>query len=133
MTKTYVLATLIAAMLVSPAFAASGEYNNMDAFGLANGKGMRTKCDVSGQYQGKTYCFGSEERKVEFMKQPDTYRAKADAFYTAKASDPNWQPCDYNPVDPDPQLLQLMSPATCGDNSKGAHPREWAPFFDSNS
>jgi YHS domain-containing protein len=87
-------------MLVSPAFAASGEYNNMDALGLTNGKGMWTKCDVSGQYQGKTNCFGSEERKVEFMKQPETYRAKADAFCTAKARDPNWQPCDYDPVDP---------------------------------
>jgi hypothetical protein len=49
MTKTYVLAALVAAMLVSPAFAASGEYNNMDALCLANRKGMRTKCDVSGQ------------------------------------------------------------------------------------
>jgi YHS domain-containing protein len=73
----------------------------MDALDLANVKGMRTKCDVSGQYLGKTYCFGSEERKAEFMRQPDTYRAKADAFYTAKVSNPNWQPCDYNPVNPD--------------------------------
>jgi YHS domain-containing protein len=113
MTKTYVLAALVAAMLVSPAFAASGEHNNMDALGLANGKGMRTKCDVSGEYQGKTYCFGSEERKVEFMKQPDTYRAKADAFYTAKAKRPELaalrlQPCWSG----FPQLLQLMSLAT---------------------
>jgi hypothetical protein len=36
------------------------------------------------------------------MKQPDTYRAKPDAFCTAKASDPNWQPCDYKKsVNPD--------------------------------
>lgn len=102
MTKTSVLTALVVVMLgASPAFATSGEYKNMDALGLANGKGMRTKCDVSGQYLGKTYCFGSEERKTEFMKQPDSYRAKADAFYASKASDPNWQPCDYNPVNPD--------------------------------
>jgi hypothetical protein len=35
------------------------------------------------------------------MKQPDTYRAKPDAFCMAKASDPNRQPCDYRPVNPD--------------------------------
>ena len=36
--------------------------------GLASGKGMKTPCKISGEYEGKTYCFRNENAKAEFMK-----------------------------------------------------------------
>lgn len=33
-------------------------------------------------YKGKTYCFGNEEAKTEFMKDPDANLAKAEAYYS---------------------------------------------------
>ena len=96
MSKTYLLsATVIFMLTAGSAFAASGEYQNLDAMVLANGHGARTTCDITGQYEGKTYCFGDDESKSQFMKEPATFRAKADAVYATKVNDPNWKPCDY--------------------------------------
>jgi YHS domain-containing protein len=69
MPKTYVLLVL-AVVLAAPAAAVAGpgEYQSLDAMGLASGKGMKTPCKVSGDYEGKTYCFRSEDAKAEFMK-----------------------------------------------------------------
>jgi YHS domain-containing protein len=82
--------------LLIPISAAAGEYQNLDAMGLASGKGMRTRCEAAGQYEGKTYCFHDEGRKRQFMADPAGNRTKADSFYNSKQSDPNWTPCDYS-------------------------------------
>jgi len=68
--------------LLIPISAAAGEYQNLDAMGLASGKGMRTRCEAAGQYEGKTYCFHDEGRKRQFMADPAGNRTKADSFYT---------------------------------------------------
>jgi YHS domain-containing protein len=70
--------------------------------GLAYGKGMRTRCETYGQYEGKTYCFRNEDAKTEFMKDPPGNRARRMIIMTAKRADPNWTPCDYTtpPTDP---------------------------------
>jgi YHS domain-containing protein len=96
MPKTYVLLVL-AVVLAAPAAAVAGpgEYQSLDAMGLASGKGMKTPCKVSGDYEGKTYCFRSEDAKAEFMKDAAGNRSKADAYYGGKSSDPNWTPCNY--------------------------------------
>jgi YHS domain-containing protein len=97
MTKTCLLgATVLLVFGASAALAASGEYQNLDPTALANGKGWRTTCDINAQIDGRTYCFATEDTKGEFMKDPVSMRAKADAFYASKANDPNWTPCDYN-------------------------------------
>ena len=70
--------------LSTAAFAVSGEYNNMCAMGLAMGKDIATDCSINGQIGGKTYCFGSEEAKTDFMKDPDGNLAKAQAYYSSK-------------------------------------------------
>ena len=36
--------------------------------GLALGKDIKTDCSINGQIGGKTYCFGSQDAKTEFMK-----------------------------------------------------------------
>ena len=95
-----------AALLLGSTVAMAGEYQNLDAFGLASGKGQRTKCDISEQVGEKTYCFGDETRRAAFMKDPEGNRAKADAFYASKVNDPNWTPCDYG---------CNIGPNCCGD------------------
>jgi len=87
MPKTHVLLALVV-LSVAPAaaVAGSGEYQSLDAMGLASGKGMKTPCKVSGDYEGKTYCFRNEDAKAEFMKDAAGNRSKADAYYGSKSS-----------------------------------------------
>ena len=81
MPKTHLLVAL-AVLLAGPATAVAGsaEYQSLDAMGLASGKGMKTPCKISGEYEGKTYCFRNEDAKAEFMKDADGNRAKADSY-----------------------------------------------------
>ena len=85
--KTYISSALAGAFLIGMATAAlavTGEYSNMCTMGLALGKDIQTDCSINGQIGGKTYCFGSEEAKVEFMKNPTENLAKAQAYYSKK-------------------------------------------------
>jgi YHS domain-containing protein len=95
MTTTRIYIAACALSLAASTAAIAGEYQNLDATGLAYSRGMKTTCDISEQVEGKTYCFGSESSKAQFMKDPTGHRAKADAYYASKASDPNWKPCRY--------------------------------------
>jgi YHS domain-containing protein len=66
------------------ALAVTGEYNNMCTMGLALGKDVATDCSINGQIGGKTYCFGSDQAKADFMKDPEGNLAKAQAYYATK-------------------------------------------------
>ena len=66
------------------ALALTGEYSNMCTMGLALGKDVQTDCSINGLIGGKTYCFGSEDAKTEFMKDPQGNLAKAQAYYSKK-------------------------------------------------
>jgi len=70
-----------ALMFATAAFAATGEYDNMCTMGLALDKKVETDCSVNAEIDGKTYCFGNEEAKTLFMKDPEGNLAKADSFY----------------------------------------------------
>jgi YHS domain-containing protein len=59
------------------AHAATGEYDDMCAMGVVMGKEVKTDCSINAQIDGKTYCFGSEDAKTEFMKDPAGNVAKA--------------------------------------------------------
>lgn len=63
------------------ALAATGEFDDMCTQGLAMGKEVKTDCSVNATYKGKTYCFGNEDAKAAFMKDPDANLAKAEAYY----------------------------------------------------
>ena len=76
-----VLAAALALGLTTAAYAATGEFNNLCAEGLAQHKQIKTDCSINGSYQGKTYCFGSDNAKETFMKDPATHLTKAEAFY----------------------------------------------------
>ena len=79
--KTAIAATAFSIALAGAAFAASGEFDGMCAQGLASGQKVKTDCSISGQVDGKTYCFGNEDAKTEFMKDPEGNLAKAKANY----------------------------------------------------
>jgi YHS domain-containing protein len=85
MTRTYATAALAGAFMLGLAtagLAATGEFDDMCTMGLAMGKEVKTDCSISAAHEGKTYCFGSEDAKAEFMKDPSANLAKAKEYYT---------------------------------------------------
>jgi YHS domain-containing protein len=82
MFRTVALASAFSFALATGALAVTGEFNNMCAEGLALHKEIKTDCSIHGVYQGKTYCFGSEQAKQDFMKDPAANLAKAEQFYS---------------------------------------------------
>ena len=87
MRKAYVTSALAGVFLLgiaTAALAVTGEYDNMCTMGLAMCKDIQTDCSINGQLGGKTYCFGSEEAKTTFMKDPQGNLAKAQEYYSKK-------------------------------------------------
>jgi len=79
---TSAIAGAFALGLATVALAATkGEFDNMCAEGLALHKEIKTDCSVSGEYKGKTYCFGNEQAKTDVMKDPQANLKKAEAYY----------------------------------------------------
>jgi YHS domain-containing protein len=84
MLRTYATSALAGALmfgLAGAAVAATGQFDNMCAWGLANHKDVNTDCSVNTTIKGKTYCFSSEDAKSQFMKNPDANLSKAEHFY----------------------------------------------------
>ena len=73
----FAIAGLMVLGLSTGAYAAKGEYDDNCAMGAAMGKEIKTDCSINAQIDGKTYCFGSEDAKTEFMKDPKGNVAKA--------------------------------------------------------
>jgi YHS domain-containing protein len=51
----------------------------MCAEGFALHKRIKTDCSVNTEYKGKTYCFGNEQAKTDFMKDPKANLAEAES------------------------------------------------------
>ena len=87
MSRAYITSALAGALLLgltTAALAVTGEYDNMCTQGLASGKEVKTDCSVNTTLDGKTYCFGNEAAKTEFMKDPKANLAKAQSYYKSK-------------------------------------------------
>jgi hypothetical protein len=56
--------------------ASAGEYKNADALSVAQGKPKRTDCSIKEDVDTKTYCFGDEAAKSEFMKGRQSQRCQ---------------------------------------------------------
>jgi YHS domain-containing protein len=87
MARGYIASAFAGVLLLglsTAALAVTGEYDNMCTMGLAMGKDIKTDCSINGQIGGKTYCFGSQEARTEFMKAPEANLAKAQAYYSKK-------------------------------------------------
>lgn len=73
-------ASLLAAagLVLSGASAFAGEFGDHCAWGLANGKKVKTDCSVNMKGpEGKVYCFSSEDAKASFAKDAPGNLAKA--------------------------------------------------------
>jgi YHS domain-containing protein len=79
------LAGLFALGLATAAFAATGEFDNMCAMGLAAGKAVKVDCTINADVNGKTYCFGNEDAKNAFMQDPEGNIAKAEKTFKEQA------------------------------------------------
>lgn len=75
------LAGAVALGFATAGFAATGEFDNMCAMGLATDQKVETDCSVNATYEGKTYCFGNEAAKEKFMENPEENLAKAKEYY----------------------------------------------------
>ena len=88
MTSIFRTSAIAGALLLGfglAAFAATnGEFDNMCAEGLSLHKDIKTDCSVNASLQGKTYCFGNDKAKMEFMKDPHGNLAKAQTYYSTK-------------------------------------------------
>lgn len=87
MAKGYITSAFAGALLLgltTAAMAVTGEFDNMCTQGLAMGKDVKTDCSVNATIEGKTYCFGNEAAKAEFMKDPKGNLAKAQEYYSKK-------------------------------------------------
>jgi YHS domain-containing protein len=84
MRRGYITSAFAGALLLgltTSALAVTGEFDNMCTQGLASGKEVKTDCAVNAAYKGKTYCFGNEAAKEQFMKDPEANLAKAQKYY----------------------------------------------------
>ena len=87
MSRGYITSAFAGALLLglgTAALAATGEFDNMCTEGLALGKDIKTDCKINTTIEGKTYCFGSEQAKTDFMKDPKANLAKAQSYYNSK-------------------------------------------------
>lgn len=82
MFRTVALAGALSLALATGALAATSEFDNMCAEALLSIKEIKTDCSVNTTYKGKTYCFGNEHAKQDFMKDPAANPAKAEQFYS---------------------------------------------------
>lgn len=82
-TKTQsIFRQLVATSAMLVAFSAmAGEFDDNCTFSLSEGRLFKTHCLISTVYEGKTYCFGAESSKDEFLEDPKGVIAKAQAFY----------------------------------------------------
>ena len=83
MRRSYITSAFAGALLLglgTAALAATGEFDNMCTEGLALHKDIKTDCSINTVIDGKTYCFGSEDAKTEFMKDPKGNMAKAQYY-----------------------------------------------------
>jgi len=86
MHKPTFLTGLVMMIVAAGVQAAQGEFGNRCTMGLAMHKHVPTDCSVNWVGDdGKTYCFGNEEDKALFLKDPAGNLAKAQVFYTCQA------------------------------------------------
>jgi YHS domain-containing protein len=108
--------------MATAALALTGEYDNMCTMGLAMGKDIKTDCSINGQIGGKTYCFGSQEAKTEFMKAPEANLAKAQAYYSKKKGRATAEGDDL------PRLRRGLCASRGAEGGKGRDLTVQAPF-----
>jgi YHS domain-containing protein len=75
------LAGVLTLGLSTNCFAAAGEFGDLCAMALAGGVKMQADCSTNAIYQGKTYCFGDDAARSDFMKKPEDNLERAQSYY----------------------------------------------------
>ena len=65
MNKIYSTCFVLMMLFSSVSFA--GEFDNNCTFSLSENRLFKTQCLISAEFEGKTYCFGTEASKDEFL------------------------------------------------------------------
>lgn len=65
--------------------AMAGEFGDHCTTGLSSERMVKTNCSVNSVFDGKTYCFGSDDAKAVFLMHPAEIISKAAAFYAKNA------------------------------------------------
>ncbi|MDO9206466.1 hypothetical protein [Methylotenera sp.] len=73
---------IASAFALTANFAYAGELGDFCTTGLSMGKTIATDCSINAELDGKTYCFGNEEAKEMYMKDPQGVVDKATKFYS---------------------------------------------------
>lgn len=81
------ISNLIAVSMLSmfAGLASAEEFGDHCTTGLSSGQMMKTDCSIHESFEGKTYCFSSEQAKSAFLMHPAETIAKAAAFYAKNA------------------------------------------------
>ena len=79
--RSAIAGALIFGVATAAVAATKGQFGNMCTMGLALHKNVPTNCSVNTIYKGNTYCFGNEQAKSQFLKNPKANLAKAETFY----------------------------------------------------
>lgn len=75
------LLAMALSLFAGAGFAATGEFNDECAYGLSQGKHVKTDCSVSEKIGTKTYCFSSAEAKTKFMSDSKAHMKKAEETF----------------------------------------------------
>jgi uncharacterized protein YjbI with pentapeptide repeats len=88
-TSMNILKVIIASTVLLIANTSLGaEFGKNCTTSLAQGVMFQTDCAINTEFEGKTYCFGSEESKASFIQNPQMTIAKAEMFYAKNAEAP---------------------------------------------
>lgn len=75
------LLTITLSLFAGAGIAATGEFSDECAYGLSQGKHVKTDCSVSEKIGTKTYCFSSAEAKSKFMSDAKGNMKKAEETF----------------------------------------------------
>ncbi|HSH97069.1 MAG: pentapeptide repeat-containing protein [Methylophilaceae bacterium] len=100
----------------------AAEFNKNCTTSLGNKLVVPTDCSIKTEYQGKTYCFGSEGSKTAFLADPKATIMKAEAFYDKKPgmAMPMAQPAEETSREKitQEQALAIINSKTCDLSNK---------------
>lgn len=83
MKKAHLLSAVIVGLMAGGVQAADPEFNKECTMGLAMKKHIPTECSVMWKSEnGKTYCFGDQTAKEEFLKDKEGNLSKAEVFWS---------------------------------------------------
>jgi uncharacterized protein YjbI with pentapeptide repeats len=83
--KILIASALLVFTNASSSAESGAEFGKQCTTSLSQGQVFQTDCSIKAEFQGKTYCFGSEDSKARFIQNPQMTIIQAQAFYAKTA------------------------------------------------